>query len=53
MDWWFRFRSKFRFEEVRLQTFSDDEAEAREVAMKHLESINGPPSAFVSVHRRS
>jgi hypothetical protein len=31
------------------RAFTDDEAEARALTRKHLESVNRPPSAFVSL----
>jgi hypothetical protein len=47
--WTFVFRSQFMAETVRLETITNDEAEARALAAKHLESVNRPPTAFVSL----
>ena len=49
MYWNFVFRSLYRAETVRLETITDDEAEARALAAKHLEAEGRPATAFVSL----
>jgi hypothetical protein len=43
MHWNFCYRGLTRAETVHLETITDQEAEARKLAQKHLESIGGPP----------
>jgi hypothetical protein len=47
--WNFCFRSLTRAETVVIETITDQDAEARELAQKHLADENRPPSAFVRV----
>jgi hypothetical protein len=47
--WNFCFRGQFMAETVRLETITDQEAEARALAAKHLEEVKRPLTEFVSL----
>jgi hypothetical protein len=51
MTWEFRYRGPRMVETVQLETVTDQEAEARKLAQKHLDSLNTPAANFIWVRK--
>jgi hypothetical protein len=51
VNWEFRFRGPRMVETVTIETLGDTEAEARDLAQKHLAGLNTPSANFIWVRK--